>query len=208
MQLIGMLDSPYVRRTAISLKCLGVAFAHRPVSVFSHFAEFHSINPVVKAPSLLFDNGEVLMDSTLIIEFAEFAAGDGRSLMPQEGVARIRALRVISLALAACEKAAQIVYETSLRPQEKQHEPWLTRITGQLLAACAILEAAVVQQQFAASQIETSQAAISSAVAWQFIQSMLAEVVIAEQYPALEQLSRTAETLPVFQFFPPVGPGV
>ena len=30
MRLIGMLDSPYVRRTAISLCLLGLPFEHRP----------------------------------------------------------------------------------------------------------------------------------------------------------------------------------
>lgn len=29
MKLIGMLDSPYVRRVAISAKCLGVALEHK-----------------------------------------------------------------------------------------------------------------------------------------------------------------------------------
>ena len=32
MKLIGMLDSPYVRRTAISLKLLGLSFEHASVS--------------------------------------------------------------------------------------------------------------------------------------------------------------------------------
>ena len=37
MQLIGMLDSPYVRRVAISLKLLGLPFEHRSISVFRQF---------------------------------------------------------------------------------------------------------------------------------------------------------------------------
>lgn len=40
MQLIGMLDSPYVRRVAISLQLLGVRFEHRSLSVFRTFAQF------------------------------------------------------------------------------------------------------------------------------------------------------------------------
>ena len=63
MQLIGMLDSPYVRRTAISLRLLGLPFEHRPISVFRQFDEFAAINPVVRVPSLVCDDGEVLMDS-------------------------------------------------------------------------------------------------------------------------------------------------
>ena len=37
MQLIGMLDSPYVRRVAISLQLLGLPFEHRSISVFRTF---------------------------------------------------------------------------------------------------------------------------------------------------------------------------
>jgi hypothetical protein len=55
MQLIGMLDSPYVRRVAISLQLLGLAFEHRSLSVFRTFDEFRKLNPVVKAPTLARD---------------------------------------------------------------------------------------------------------------------------------------------------------
>lgn len=208
MKLIGMLDSPFVRRTAISLKCLGVSFEHQAVSVFSTFEKFQSINPVVKAPSLVLDNGDVLMDSTLIIELAEFMAKDSRSLMPSTIVERQKALRTIGLALAACEKSVQTVYERNLRPVAHQYEPWLVRIKGQLLAACNGLESEISKQVFTENNITTSQAAITAAVAWQFIRSMLSDVVPASQYPALQQLSAVAETLPEFLAFPPDGPGV
>ena len=62
MQVIGMLDSPYVRRVAISLNLLGLPFEHRSISVFRAFEQFHSINPVVKAPTLVCDDGAVLID--------------------------------------------------------------------------------------------------------------------------------------------------
>src|SRR4051812_31665202 len=71
MVLIGMLDSPYVRRCAVSMKLMGVAFEHRAVSVFRHYDQFRAINPVVKAPSLICDDGDVLMDSTLILDYVE-----------------------------------------------------------------------------------------------------------------------------------------
>ena len=69
MQLIGMLDSPYVRRVAISLRLLGVPFEHKPVSVFRTFTQFQAINPVVKAPTLVCDDGTVLMESGLILDY-------------------------------------------------------------------------------------------------------------------------------------------
>jgi len=81
MVLIGMLDSPYVRRCAVSMKLMGVPFEHRPVSVFRHYEQFRAINPVVKAPSFICDDGTVLMDSTLILDYVEstgYAAATNR----------------------------------------------------------------------------------------------------------------------------------
>src|SRR5689334_10736448 len=101
MRLIGMLDSPYVRRVAIALDILGIEFQHESLSVFSTFAQFAAINPVVKAPTLVCDNGEIIMDSSLILQFAE--AGSGRSLWPDDAARLPRAFGAVSLTLAACE---------------------------------------------------------------------------------------------------------
>jgi len=208
MQLIGMLDSPYVRRTAISLRLLGIPFEHRSISVFSTFDEFQRINPVVKAPSLVCDDGEVLMDSTLILDYAEAVAKSGRTLMPSNLAERQHALRIIGLALAACEKSVQIVYERNLRPAEKQHEPWIARVRGQLLAAYGALEQELQRNPLAATSQTISQAGVTSAVAWQFTQSMLSEIVVAKEYPALQAFSVRAEQLAEFVATPPAGPGV
>ena len=139
MQLIGMLDSPYVRRVAVSLQLLGLPFEHRSISVFSTFGQFQQINPVVKAPSLVCDDGEVLLDSTLILEYAEGLVGPAKSLVPTGITEHQHVLRLIGLALATCEKSVQIIYEHNLRPAEKRHQPWVSRVTGQLLAAYAAL---------------------------------------------------------------------
>jgi glutathione S-transferase len=202
MQLIGMLDSPYVRRVAISLQLLRLRFDHRSISVFSTFEQFREINPVVKAPSFICDDGEVLMDSTLIIEYAEALAAGRRSLMPGAPFERQHALHQIGLALAACEKSIQIVYERNLRPAEKLHEPWIARVTGQLLAAYRILETDLIARPLAVTSAAINQAGVSVAVAWQFTQQMLPEVVPGANYPALRELSAKAEALPEFTAAP------
>ena len=198
MQLIGMLDSPYVRRVAVSLQLLGLRFEHQPVSVFSTFSQFQKINPVVKAPSLVCDDGVVLMDSTLILQYAEAMAAPRASLMPRGTAELKRSLRITGLALAACEKSVQIVYEHELRPSEKLHQPWLSRVTGQLLAAYGALEAELTHQPLAASRAGIDQAGVSTAIAWHFTQQMLPQVVLAANYPALQAFSREAEALREF----------
>jgi glutathione S-transferase len=207
MRLIGMLDSPYVRRVAISLEFLGVPFRHEPVSVFSTFEQFHAVNPVVKAPSLVCEDGTVLMDSSLILQFIEATKAGGGSLWSRHRDALQHEVRAVSLALAACDKSAQMIYERNLRPPHAQYEPWLERVQGQLLAACAGLEAEVRGHE-AAFANPGRQASITAAVAWQFIQSMLAAVVPERSHPALAQLSARMEGTPAFRRHPPDGPGV
>lgn len=202
MQLVGMLDSPYVRRVAISLRLLGLAFEHRPVSVFSTFEQFRAINPVVKAPTLVCDDGMVLMDSTLIIDYAEAMAG--RSLMPADLAQRQRALRITGLALAACEKTVQIVYEHHLRPAEKLHQPWLDRVQGQLVAAYSALEQETAAMPSPDDEATLTQAGVSTAVAWSFTQLMLPEVIAPASFPLLAAYAARAENLPAFLASPQV----
>ena len=202
MQLIGMLDSPYVRRVAVSLQLLGLRFEHHNLSVFRTYKHFAEINPVVKAPTLVCDDGEILMDSTLILDYAETLAAPELRLMPANLPERQHALHRIGLALAACEKAVQIVYERELRPADKQHQPWLDRVTGQLHAACQKLDDAVGRHPFAPAPARLDQAGVSTAIAWHFIQRMLPDVVQAEAFPALEAWSAQAEQTPAFKAAP------
>jgi glutathione S-transferase len=201
MQLIGMLDSPYVRRVAICLKLLEIEFEHRAISVFSGFDRFKAINPVVKAPTLVLADGQILMDSSLILEYAAGIAPSGRALLPNQGAARLNALQLNGLALVACEKTVQIVYEQQLRPQEKQHQPWLDRVQGQLQAAYAELEKQLPQS--AVSSFMGS-AEVSVAVAWGFTQLMLPGQISDQQHPTLAAFAAQAEQHPAFISTPQV----
>lgn len=192
MKLIGMLDSPYVRRVAICLKLLKLDFEHRSISVFSTYEQFKQINPVVKAPTLLLDNGQTLMDSTLIIDYLAHMTPAGATLQPEGAEARLRACRLTGLALAAAEKAVQIVYEHK-RPVDKQYAPWLARVSEQLLAACAALEADLTAAPLPAPGQPFGNAEVTIAVAWSFIQMMMPTLVAADHFPQLKAFSAQAE---------------
>ena len=201
MILIGMLDSPYVRRVAIGMKVLGLEHEHRPLSVFSDVNQVRSINPAVKVPTLVTDDGQVLMDSTLILAYLEELAAHAPRIRPEPGPAHLRALCQTSYALAACDKAVQIVYERRLRPQEKQHQPWLDRVQLQLHGAWAQLEASLREEAPDCLSI----AGITIAVAWSFAQQMVPDVMAASDYPAVAALTALAEQQPVFLATPMAG---
>jgi glutathione S-transferase len=202
MILIGMLDSPYVRRVAVSMKLMGLPFEHRPVSVFRHFDRFREINPVVKAPSLVCDDGTVLMDSTLIVDYLEHVVAPAKALMPPHGTERQEALRLVGLAMAACEKCVQIVYEKQQRPPEKRHDPWFQRVAGQANAAFGELERACAKARPWLQGERLNAADVAVACAWRFGQFYDAAEVRAAKYPALVAYSARAEALPEFSSTP------
>jgi len=202
MVLVGMLDSPYVRRCAVSMKLMGVPFEHRPVSVFRHFERFRAINPVVKAPSLICDDGTVLMDSTLILDYVESTVEPARRLTPVQGEPRKEALRINGLALAVAEKCVQMIYEHQQRPPEKRHEPWLQRVESQANAGFVELEKAMKPGRWLQGD-RMSAADVVTACVWRFAQFYVKETgVKAARYPKLAAHSALAEALPEFASTP------
>ena len=197
MKLFGMMDSPYVRRTAISMKLLGINFNRQPLSVFENYADFRLINPLVKAPTLVLDDGVTLIDSGLIIEFLEKQSN--KSLMPFELNRYKLATRWIGLALVACEKSIQIVYERNLRPPEKQHAPWIQRVREQLLAAYGALENELSETPLDIYDEKLDQLCVTVGVAWRFTQFVLPEIVKEKDHSFLTNFSIATESHPAFQ---------
>lgn len=198
MQLIGMLDSPFVRRVAVTMRMLGIDFDHNPLSIFRTYDEFRTLNPLVKVPTLICDDGEMLIDSSLIIGHLESLTG--RSLMPGGVDAERRALQQIGVALVAMEKVAHRIYETKARPEEFIYEPWLNRIIEQLNSALDLLEISVANlndNEWLFGDTVT-QADITTAIAWRFAVYSAPEIANPSNRPALVAFSRRAEALPEF----------
>jgi glutathione S-transferase len=203
MQLIGMLDSPFVRRVAITLMRLGLPFEHRPISLFRHLEAFMAVNPLLKAPSLVADDGTVLMDSTLIIDYAASLAPEARSLHPRAPRARLRATRLIGLSLAVSEKSVQFHYERALRPPEKQFEWWAARVRGQLFAGFDALEGEINGGKGWLFEDRMTLADITLATAFAFTQGYLPDIVDKARYGAIAALSARAEETAEFRAAPP-----
>jgi len=200
--LIGMLDSPFVRRVAITMQVLGIDYQYRPLSIFESFEEFRSVHPLVKAPTLVCDDGEMLVDSTLIIDYLELLVGPEKSLMPKDASARRTALQQIGEALVAMEKVIQLVDEKTQRPADVQHEPWINRLEQQVISAAGLMEASVEAAIESGndwlSGTDPMQADITTAVAWDFIRRVASSTIRSANHPYLIEYSERAEALPAF----------
>lgn len=197
MKLVGMMGSPYVRRVAISMRLMGLDHEHKQISVFRNADEFRTINPVVKAPTLICDNGETIMDSSMIIDYLETMVEPGRSLMPKDAGQHKKVLSLIGLGLAVCEKAVQLEYEHN-KPVEYHYEPWMTRVTEQLHAALLLLEEAAGCASLWLATEQISQADVTVAAAWRFTQFRVSSLVNVESYTALATYADRVEQLPAF----------
>ena len=201
MQLIGYLDSPFVRRVAITMQFLGIPYDHRELSIFRNYDEFRAINPMVKVPTLVLDDGQVLIDSGLIIDYLESQLAH-RSLMPGDTDKYRAAIQFIGAALIVMEKRAQLIYEIDHRPEDRQHGPWIERLEQQLEGAIDMLEAYVSAAADSGYNWllgdDMTQADITIAVAWRFILHNDNGNTDLQKYPALAAFSARAEALPQF----------
>lgn len=197
MILIGMFDLPFVRRVAVSMRLLGIAFEHRSWSVGKDFDQIRGYNPLGRVPTLVLDGGEALFESSAILDYLDELAGE-RALLPRSGAARRAALHLMALATGAAEKGVLQIYEGAFRPAEKRHEPWLERCRTQMHGALAELDRACAQRSGGAWLVgdALSQADITATCVYTFLKEALS--LDMAPYPALSALAARCEALPEF----------
>jgi len=97
-------------------------------------------NPLGKIPALIIEDGTVLYDSPVILEYLDTRAGGGK-IIPQEGKARIAALTLQALADGILDAGILLVYEGRWRPPEMHVQKWTDHQRGKVERALAALEA-------------------------------------------------------------------
>jgi glutathione S-transferase len=199
MLLIGMLDSPFVRRVAVSMRLLGLSYEHGNWSVGRDLERIRQHNPVGRVPTLVLDDGEVLSESAAILDYLDQQAGQARALLPVNGIERRHAWQYMALAIGAAETARDQLYERLFRPAEKQHLPWLERRAMQMHSALAELERIAAARGVAQWLIggHMTQADITATCCYTFINDSLPLAADAP-YPSLRQLAARCEALPDF----------
>jgi glutathione S-transferase len=130
MILIGQYDSPFVRRVGIALREYGLAFEHRPWSVWGDAEKIAAYNPLRRVPTLLLDDGTPLIESGAILDALDEMVGAARALLPREGSVRRDGLHVIALATGTMDKAVSLLYEPLHRANPS--ESWMTRCRLQI----------------------------------------------------------------------------
>jgi glutathione S-transferase len=201
MLLIGMFDSPFVRRVAITLKLLEIPFEHANWSIGRDFDRIREYNPLGRVPTLVTDEGESLMESAAILDFLDERAGPQRALLPAAGGERRLALNLMAMATGAAEKGVLQVYERAFRPEEKRHEPWLKRLRTQMSGALAAIDRHLgergVSQWLVGKRM--TQADITVVCVFTFLNDALKIAADPVLLQSLSTLAARCESMPAFQ---------
>jgi glutathione S-transferase len=194
MILVGQYDSPYVRRVAVSLRVLGFEYGHDTRSVFADFDAMRQVNPLGRIPSLMLDDGEVLIDSAAILDWLDQTVGPERALIPAAGPERRRALRLIALATGAIDKVGAAAHERLVRPASLCWPEWIDRCRTQGQGAIAALAAEPWPERARLDQAE-----ITTACTIRYVRIADPDLLPPGRYPTLDALSARCEALPAFQ---------
>jgi glutathione S-transferase len=200
MILIGMFDSPFVRRVAVSMNLLGMPFEHRNWSVGKDFELIRQFNPLGRVPALVQPDGDTLVESAAILDFLDEMAGPEQALLPRSGEPRREALRIIAIAVGGAEKGVLQVYESAFRPPEKRYRPWVERCHTQTHAALAELDR-LCQVRGGEWLIgnRISQADITATCVYSFLSEALDINRDTVMYPALSAVADRCESMPEFR---------
>jgi len=207
MILIGQYDSPFVRRVAIALRLYGLSFEHRPWSTFGDADKIAPFNPLRRVPTLVLDDGEVLIESAAILDYLDEQAGPEQAMLPEHGVPRRQALKVCALATGLGDKAVALVYERVLH--KERSELWLARCRTQIAAVLDVLEkdrAGRTSPWWFGARIGHADIAVGCVL--RFTGEAHPGVFDAAHWPALAAHGAACEALPAFQeivqpFLPP-----
>lgn len=136
MLLIGQYDSPFVRRVAVTLRLYGLDYEHAPWSGFGDVDRIAQFNPLRRVPTLVFDDGLAMVDSTSIVEVLDEMAGLG-AFLTRGGPERREMLRIAAFASGVADKGVSLVYEGAFREGLPM---WVQRCRTQVIETLDLLE--------------------------------------------------------------------
>jgi glutathione S-transferase len=127
MKLTFSPSSPFARKVRIAAIELGLIdkIEFTPVTVVPGQPndEYSQIYPLKKLPALTLDNGQVVVDSYVIVEYLDELAGGGK-LIPASGATRWKVKSDHSLLQGMLDSMLLCRYEKMVRPKGLQWQAW------------------------------------------------------------------------------------
>lgn len=134
--------SPFVRKVRIAASVLGLSDRIEiiPADTSDPADALRTQNPLGKIPALILEDGRVIYDSRVILEYLDHLVG-GNRLIPS-GPERFDVLTWAALADGMIDAAVLQFYETRWREEEAHSARWLDHQNGKIDRGLATFEVA------------------------------------------------------------------
>jgi glutathione S-transferase len=196
--LVGMLDSPFVRRVAIALELAQVAYENLPLKTFGDAEKFAAYSPLKRAPTLVLESGEALFDSQLILAYLAERFVPVAALLPSDPALRLLCYQVLGAATGLADKAVSTVYEKTFHTVDSRHPVLMARARAQLVDTLGWLElCAPVQDWLAGDRLTIADVSVGTAV--RFAVEAHPEFVSLTAFPRVSAWCTRLEALPAFR---------
>jgi glutathione S-transferase len=186
--------SPYVRKVMIAVHEMGLTGRVRTVRTIVGgtvpHAELMKINPLGKIPTLELEDGAVIYDSPVIIEYLD-TLHTGAKLYPSAWPERLAALRRHALGQGMLDCALPLLGE-GFRPPERQSEPHKALWRAKLRACVEALENEA--EALGASGFTVGHLAIG--VALSYLDFRFSELAWRDGHPKLAAWHKTFDARP------------
>lgn len=133
--------SPFGRKVKVAAAILGLInrIEIRSTDTLDPKDSIRQENPLGKIPALHLEDGTVLYDSRVIVEYLDVMAGGGK-IIPPSGADRWRVLRLQALVDGLLDAAILQIYEIRFRDETKREPKWVEHQAGKVSRALAELE--------------------------------------------------------------------
>jgi glutathione S-transferase len=166
MKLIGSLASPYVRKVRVVLAEKKLDYEFELEDVWAANTTIDKLNPLGKVPSLIMEDGNVMIDSRVMVEYLDTLTPVCK-LLPPNGRDRADIKCWEALADGMLDAAVSVRLERLMRPVEKQSEEWMARQMRKVQLGLVSLSEKLGEQPYCAGNHYTlADVAVGCTLGW------------------------------------------
>jgi glutathione S-transferase len=125
MKLLYSAASPYSAKVRMAAHYLGLPLEATLINAAESPPELTAINPLGKIPVLIREDLPPVFDSRAIMQFLDRESKGG--LYPRRGEKRTESEVLEALCDGITDCLLAVIYEKRLRPEERQHQPWIDK---------------------------------------------------------------------------------
>lgn len=197
MKLIGSLTSPYVRKVRVVFAEKKLDYTFILEDVWAADTTIGQTSALGKVPALLMDDGSVLFDSRVIVEYLDTLTPVGK-LIPAGGRERSSVKCWEALADGVLDAAILVRLEKTLRPEQQQSPVWIARQMGKVHAGLKQLADDLGEKPFCAgNQYTLADIAVGCMLGW--LSFRFPEIDWREDYHNLRRLFEKLSERPSFK---------